>query len=295
MRTIPRDHPDAIWHVTGRVNWRVFHLESDSAFQTLTRVLKRVLSAFGVDLLSDVWMDNHYHMVLRSPPEDDYQRLTSRRTPCRHRRPYPPNHECSQVVTQFARELQCRSARLIQGDLELSGHLWQGRHHRNLISDVGHLVVAIAYDHRNPVRAAMTGSPESFGRSSARWWKYGESPRIPLCTRSEFPLGIPLEEFRALLMAFQEDRAAQDVFAAFARQNIPLSSVRGRKLMDQLLRDAKIDPLACGTGPLVPHKRCSTVPLAPHKKCGTVPLVPHKKCDTVPLAPHKKCGTGAAP
>ena len=246
MRNVPRDFPDAIWHVTGRVNWREFHLESGCAHETLTRILRRVLITFGIDLLSDVLMDNHYHMVLQSPPEDTYRCLTSRRTPCRHRRPFPRDHECSQVVTQLMRELKCRSARAIQDELNLTGHLWQGRHYRSLVTDIRHLVIAIAYDHRNPVRAAITGSPESFGRSSARWWKYGETPKVPLCTRRDFPFGISRERFRDLLLAFQENRAAQDVFEAFARNGIPLSSVRGQRLMAQLLEEAQLDPLDCG-------------------------------------------------
>ena len=247
MRNVPHDFPDAVWHVTGRVNWRVFHLESDFAYRTLTRLLRRELEEYGVDLLSDVLMDNHYHMVLRTPPEAEFRLLTSRRTRCRHRRPYPQSHECSQVVTQFMRELTCRSARAIQADLDLSGHLWEGPHHRRLIPDLRQLIVAIAYDHRNPVRAAMAGRPESFRRSSARWWQYGEEHQVPLCTRTDFPFGVSREVFQELLLAFQSNRASRDVFEAFERRNIPLSSIRGQKLMGELLAEARLDPLHCGT------------------------------------------------
>jgi REP element-mobilizing transposase RayT len=226
------------------VNWRAYFLESEFAKRTMAQVLRQNLAKFDVTLLSDVLMDNHYHMVIQSPGEASFTRLTSRRTDCRHERPYPRRHECSQVVTQFMREFKCRSARHIQDQLDLTGHLWQGAHHRRLITDVRQLVVAIAYDHRNPVLAAMTGSPESFARSSARWWRFGEPSDIPLCTRPDFPFGITRESFRELLLAFQEDRAARDVFDAFAAKGIPLSSPRGQRLMDQLLEEAHLDPLA---------------------------------------------------
>ena len=35
-----RDEPNAVWHVTGRVNWRVWHLEPDRAFSVFVRQLQ---------------------------------------------------------------------------------------------------------------------------------------------------------------------------------------------------------------------------------------------------------------
>jgi len=35
------------------------------------------------------------------------------------------------------------------------------------------------------------------------------------------------------------------LFAAFAEKNIPLASIRGQKLMDEMLLEASLDPLPC--------------------------------------------------
>ena len=82
-----RDEPNAVWHITGGVNWQAWHLERPEAFDLFIEQLGRALASFDVELLGYVGMSNHYHLAARSPDEDRYRELTSRRTPCRHVRP----------------------------------------------------------------------------------------------------------------------------------------------------------------------------------------------------------------
>ena len=110
------DGPDRVWHITGRVNWQVWHLESEWAYDVFTRALERAREQFAVNILSEVVMSNHYHFVAQSPPERLYRQLTSRRTPCGHNRPHARNHNKSTVIGQFMRTWKLAVARSVQKD-----------------------------------------------------------------------------------------------------------------------------------------------------------------------------------
>lgn len=242
----PPDAPDAIWHVTGRVNWRVWHLESELAYRAFLFHLRSVLERFGMDLLSFVVMSNHYHLVLRCPAEATFRGLTGRRTACRHFRPWPRRHPNSSVIGQCIRRLTLGVSKSLLDALELSGRFWQGRHHRRKIRDEWTLLVAMAYDHRNPVRAGMVTRASEFPRSSAGWWERTRGCPLPLLVRGELPFGIDLERFRDRLLAFQDERRLDDVMQAFAKTRLRWDSPDGYATLRALMDDEGLDPLSCG-------------------------------------------------
>jgi len=245
MSTTDReDEPNAVWHITSRVNWRAWHLEPEEAANTLLESLGVAAERFGVDLKADVVMSNHYHLVAQSPDEDLYRQLTGRRTRNRHFRPWPADHPKSTVIGQFIRDVKLAVANRIQRRIGLQGHFWEGRHHRRRLHDVWAMVVAVAYDHRNPVKQGMAARPEDYERSSARWWTYGAPSAVPLCQRGDFPFGASLEVFRCHLIRLQQEKALDGVMELFSRSRLPIDSSRGRTYLEKLLKEAGLDPLA---------------------------------------------------
>ena len=99
-RPLRDDEADATFHITLRVNWQHWLLKSDRAVDVFLGLLRRALEKFGLDLIAYCMMSNHVHLVLRSPPRARFLRLTSRRTKCRHRRPYPQGHPKASVISQ---------------------------------------------------------------------------------------------------------------------------------------------------------------------------------------------------
>jgi REP element-mobilizing transposase RayT len=241
--TIEReDAPDSVWHIGSRVNWQAWHLATEGAFLVFVDCFRRAIERFGMDLLAFVLMSNHYHAVLRSPPAALYRQLTSRKTRCRHLRPYPPWHAKSSVVGQCIRQFKLDVANRIQGSLGLDGHFWDGKHFRKRVSDAELLVIVMAYDHRNPVREAMAACPEDYPRSSAAWWCSGGPVALPICRRPDLPFDLTLEALRAELLRFQEDKRLDDVLEALSKAGFDLGSAEGREELARLMNDAGLRP-----------------------------------------------------
>ena len=244
-----RDGPDAVVHVTGRVNWRVWHLTTPGAFALFIRVLDRLLDEFCVDLIGFVLMSNHYHLVLRSPDEPDYRRLTSRRVASRHTRRYPKKNFKSSVIAQFMHKLTLTLSKEIQESLGISGHLWGGVYDKRWVHDAVGLVARVAYDHRNPVRQGMTGKPDDYRWSSAAAWGQGDlTAPIRLLRRESLPFDLRTSEFRDWLLRYQDGERLDDVLEVFRKTRLRWDSPAGRDRMRELLAEAGLEPGAiCGT------------------------------------------------
>lgn len=243
MRYLDRkDAPDTVWHVSARVNWQAWHLVTEQAFRVFIDCFGRAIERFAMDLIAFVLMSNHFHAVFRSPPEPIYSQLTGRRTRCRHFRPYPQGHPKSTVIGQCIQHFKVGVAKRIHASLDLSGHFWDGKHFRRELDDPKALVIAVAYDHRNPVRQAMVARPEDFPRSSAAWWERGDASALPLCRRPDLPFGLSFETLRAELLRFQSDKRLDDVMEVFQKSRLSLGTPKGRAELDRLMREAGLDP-----------------------------------------------------
>ena len=197
-----RDGPGRIFHITARVNWRVWHLLEEKARRLLARLIREQALAFDVAVLAYVFMANHFHLVTVSPEPKLYRAHTSRRTACRHRQPFPRGHQNASVVSQFMREVRRTMSKLRQHDLGLTGKFWEGDYDARLVESPESLLVRIAYDHRNPVKAGIVERPEDYLWSSARTWRSGEPGPIPLSLDSK-PLGLGREELVESVLRFE--------------------------------------------------------------------------------------------
>jgi len=249
----PRDDaPDALWHVTSRVNWQVWHLAPDEAFAVFRRCLTESLECFGVDALAAIVMSNHFHAVLRSPGRALYRKLTGRLTPCRHFRPWRPDHPKSTVIGQCVRAFKLRVSKEIQAELGLEGHFWDGKHHRTRLLDPTALVVAVAYDHRNPVRAGIVARPELYPRSTASWWTAGTYSIVPVCTRADPPFDLSGDELRSRVCDYQADKRVDDLWECFGKSRLRVDSPAGYAHFTKLACEAG---LTVETAARLPHLR----------------------------------------
>jgi len=236
------DGPGALAHVTARCNWRIWHLKEPSRVKYLMQTMAESFERYSLDLLAFVVMSNHFHLVSRSPDPATYVRLTSRRTKCRHRRPYPSNHPNSTVLGQAMRRLMFMVSRHVQTDLGVTGKFWEAAYCPRPILDANSLVIRMAYDHRNPVRAGIVLRPEDYEWSSAGWWaETGDSP-VPVLNGGQLPYKLDIAELRAAVLRFQRTRRLDDALEALRKKGLDWSVLTTEEQRD-FLRDAGLAPL----------------------------------------------------
>ncbi|MGQ0615147.1 MAG: transposase [Planctomycetaceae bacterium] len=247
MRTT-YDAPGALFHTTGRVNWQAWHLDDPERGDWVLACLGRHLELRSMDAFGYVIMSNHYHAAVRSPGEERYRQLTGRRTRCRHFRPWPQGHPNASVLSQAMRGFLHEVAARAQRELGLRGHFWERNFHARRLLDPFDLVTAIAYDHRNPVRAGMTLFPDEYPRSSAAWWAGSGAAAIPLLGASALPFGLDHAELRQAVRQYQNARELDDALKSLAKEQLRRDTPEGRARLCQLLEEAGLAALTlCGS------------------------------------------------
>jgi len=241
-RLKPPDGPGHTFHVTGRVNWQVLHLLDRGRCAELLLHLRRCTETYAVTVLSYVIMGNHYHLVLRSPPEEIYRRLTSRRTASRHVRPYPAGHLKSTVLAQCMHALLGRLSHRAQAELGVKGRFWEYPFHRRLIEDPWDLVVTIAYDHRNPVIAGLVLDPRDYALSSARWWAGATGSPLDLDCELTPPFGVDLALLRREVGRYQASRRLDDARRAMQKCRWKWDNPRGRARLEAVMEELGLAP-----------------------------------------------------
>lgn len=214
------DAPGAVFHVTGRVNWQVWHLKTPARAHVFFSALEKYLALFSMVLIAVVLMSNHYHFVVMSPDEEMFRKLTGRRTRCRHFRAWPRKHPKSSVLSQVMRRFLYVVSRKIQEELGVTGRFWEGVFHATRLYSPADLVIRIAYDHRNPVRAGMVLRPEDYPWSSAAWWAGAGPGPVPVMTDARLPFGLSLDELRTDVARYQADRCLDDAILALRKRDI---------------------------------------------------------------------------
>lgn len=130
---------NGIYHVTARGNERKAVYRDSTDRERFLEVLTRTLERFRWSCLAYCLMTNHYHLLVRTPQ---------------------PN------LARGMRDLNGVYAQAFNRRYGRCGHLFQGRYRAVLIESDEHLLTAVAYIVRNPVRAVMCSSPEEWRWSS---------------------------------------------------------------------------------------------------------------------------------
>jgi putative transposase len=128
------------YHITQRGNNRQEVFLDEQDYLTYLRLLAHYARARGLEILGYCLMSNHVHLIA------------------------VPTLETS--LAQAVGHANLRYAQIANERYERSGHLWQSRYYACPL-DRAHLVAAMRYVERNPVRAGLAEEPWEYPWSSA--------------------------------------------------------------------------------------------------------------------------------
>ena len=148
---------DGTYHVTARGNERRAIVIDDLDRHVFLRLLGRTIDRFNWRCLSYCLMDNHFHLLIRTPE---------------------PNlpRGMQQLKGSFAQSFNRRHARV--------GHLFAGRYGAQLIQRDAHLLTVFRYIALNPVTAGVCDRPEGW-RWSAHAALLGKADAQPFLAVGE--------------------------------------------------------------------------------------------------------------
>lgn len=189
--------PDLPHHATQRGNNRhdVFFTDDDRRFYL--DVLDRTARSNRVAVLAFCLMTNHVHLIV-----------------------VPPDAEALDRVMGQAHWRHAQTINRLHGR---SGHLWQGRYFSCPLDDE-HLLAAVRYVERNPVRARMVRVAEEYAWSSAKL-HCGDGPGVApgLVDATTWSRRYPPETWRRMLRD-PDDEALLDRIRGATRTGRPLAT-----------------------------------------------------------------------
>ncbi|MEM9368823.1 MAG: hypothetical protein AAGD07_22760 [Planctomycetota bacterium] len=194
-------HEVSVVHVVQRCVRRAFlagvdrETGKDYSFRKewIRKRMEALASVFAVDVLSYAVMSNHLHQILRNRP-DTCAQWSDEEAAIRWLRVFPgrrleehlaePTENDVKMLVQdkerlaevrkrlsdiswFMRALAEPIARMANKQDECTGRFWEGRFKAQRIVDEAGLLACSMYVDLNPVRAAITGSPEECPHTSA--------------------------------------------------------------------------------------------------------------------------------
>ncbi|MHB8071035.1 MAG: transposase [Candidatus Cryosericum sp.] len=144
---------EGIYHVTARGNGdeRIFEVNNDKYL--LLDLLAATAAKEGWDIMAYCVMDNHYHLVTRTP----LQNLSA---------------GMHTINGSFGEVYNARHAH--------RGHVFQGRFYSVVFNSDSHLLEACRYTVLNPVRAGLVESPAAWPWSSYACSAFGNRGRVPV-------------------------------------------------------------------------------------------------------------------
>ena len=133
--------PGYMHHVVQRGNYKQIVFETTEDLQKYAYWISQYVFECGVEVIAYCLMSNHVHFVVIPKAKDSLARLFS-------------------IV-------HMRYSQYKNKEKKAKGHLWQGRFY-SCVLDGGHLLRAVRYVERNPVRANLVRYPWEYAWSSAR-------------------------------------------------------------------------------------------------------------------------------
>jgi putative transposase len=121
------DFADSVYHVTSRGNGRADIFLSDDDRRWFLGQLAHHLQLTGVVLYAYVLMDNHFHLLVRTPRAN---------------------------LSAFMQRLLTAYALYARYKHRRPGHVFQGRFKAKLVEENAYLLAATRYIHLNPVKIA---------------------------------------------------------------------------------------------------------------------------------------------
>jgi putative transposase len=143
-------YENACYHVTCRGNGRQAIFLSDGDRKRFLDLLARSLEIYQVDLLAFVLMDNHFHLIVRTPKAN---------------------------LKEFMRHFNISYTASFNKGHGRSGHLYQGRYKAFLIDADSYLLAVSRYVHCNPVHTnECTGTDDGQKKRYLRKYPWSSYP-----------------------------------------------------------------------------------------------------------------------
>ena len=172
---------EAFYHVVSRIANKAFLLNNDEKKEVFVNMLHRAADFSGVDVITYVVMDNHFHLCVRVPkregeiPESEILRRVGvlygedRRAALEKRLAgFREEGDDTAIaaeleklrarmgdLSEFMKTLKQRVSQWYNSNYSHEGTLWSGRFKSVLVEDGRYLNNLIAYIHGNPIRAGI--------------------------------------------------------------------------------------------------------------------------------------------
>ena len=172
---------EAFYHVVSRIANKAFLMNNDEKKEVFVNMLHRAADFSGIDVITYVVMDNHFHLCVRVPkregeiPESEILRRVGvlygedRRTALEKRLAgFREEGDDTAIaaeleklrarmgdLSEFVKTLKQRVSQWYNSNYSHEGTLWSGRFKSVLVEDGRYLNNLIAYIHGNPIRAGI--------------------------------------------------------------------------------------------------------------------------------------------
>ena len=172
---------EAFYHVVSRIANKAFLLNNDEKKEVFVNMLHRAADFSGVDVITYVVMDNHFHLCVRVPrregeiPESEIlrrvgvlygedRRAVLEKCLAGFREEGDDTAIAAELeklrarmgdLSEFMKTLKQRVSQWYNSNYSHEGTLWSGRFKSVLVEDGRYLNNLIAYIHGNPIRARL--------------------------------------------------------------------------------------------------------------------------------------------
>ena len=192
-RPLRIEYPGAWYHVMNRgaAKQTIFH--NSTQFHLFLSLLEEVYKRYGVEVHAYCLMNNHYHLLLRTPDAN-----------------------LGKVMHYISSNFTLQNNRLIGRD----GPLFRGRYKAILVEADSYLLQLSRYIHLNPVSAKIEQKPEKYYWSSYRYFILNEKKPIWLfCdeTLSRFSGEYKSQKYKN----FISDGIDKGILLSLERKKIP--------------------------------------------------------------------------
>jgi REP element-mobilizing transposase RayT len=183
---------EAYYHVISRVANQAFLFKADGIKDTVVNMLHRAAEFSGVDVLSYVVMDNHFHLCIRVPEkgivsEEEVlrrvgvlygeNRICDLKKELEALRSDGDDEKADSIIeryrarmgdlSEFMKTFKQRVTQWFNSNQRHEGALWSGRFKSVLLEEGKYVGNVVDYIHNNPVRAGMVKRLRDYRWSAA--------------------------------------------------------------------------------------------------------------------------------
>jgi len=165
----------SFYHITSRTAGQLYLL-GDFEKENLLRIIKYYTGFYFVKVLGFCIMNNHFHLLIQSVPEKDYDDEELVRRLKKYVKRTRANHLSSpglrryrkklEDISEYVKSIKQTFSRWYNKENNRTGYLWGDRFKSVMLEEGNALLACQAYIELNPVRAGIVKVPEEYRWSS---------------------------------------------------------------------------------------------------------------------------------